>query len=575
MKRWRVGRRAVLLVCAMLCVLLGEGGPAYALEDPAQKILRENAERQAVEQLERGPSSARTEGTSLAPGVSSFCFPIERLVLSGNTRFSQDEIVSGSSLKVPACLGQKEIEAFLTHLSGLYRGQGYITTQVVVPPQDLKSKRLRIEIIEGRVEAITHHITDVDGHRHRAPRSRTQSLFPSLSGNILNLREIEQGVWTLTRLPSQRAQVDLAPGTAIGGTHVILEETEVSVPMGKIEVDNFGRLGASRLGLEYTFVNLFDRNDQWSVYYAGGRQDNALVGQVSVPHGRWIFEGVLSFSEQLAFLSQNADSFTENFGAHLGASVLLFRNHRWVVRAHETLGYSKMKRWVGALPLAGYTSFWGRTAIGVEGYFSNFRIIAQTGIVANVQIINDGQETEEDGETTLKWDGSVTALYALGWEVTGSVVLAYQVSPFSLPSQQAFSLGGWSSVRGTSQTDFSGDNGVMARLEFQKPVTIGVLKSALSGGGGAVEPPPSQDAAPSLGALDWLVPGVSVYTFMDGGLVHTHGDPHPQGMLSAGMGARLFYRRLSVDAAVAHSFRELFLEKRSHVEMGVKVSYAF
>jgi hemolysin activation/secretion protein len=49
--------------------------------------------------------------------------------------------------------------------------------------------------------------------------------FPGKVGEALNLREVEQLVDQLNRLPSKQAQMELTPGTQIGGSEVVVKNT--------------------------------------------------------------------------------------------------------------------------------------------------------------------------------------------------------------------------------------------------------------------------------------------------------------------------------------------------------------
>lgn len=49
--------------------------------------------------------------------------------------------------------------------------------------------------------------------------------FPGSEGQLLNLRQVEQLLDQLNRLPSNQAQMELAPGAAIGGSDVMVRNT--------------------------------------------------------------------------------------------------------------------------------------------------------------------------------------------------------------------------------------------------------------------------------------------------------------------------------------------------------------
>ncbi|WP_350307981.1 POTRA domain-containing protein, partial [Photorhabdus viridis] len=69
--------------------------------------------------------------------------------------------------------------------------------------QDLSSGTLMITVNEGKIESIS--LDD------ETPRSLKMA-FPGMIGKTLNLRDIEQGMERLNRLPSQQVAIDIQPG---------------------------------------------------------------------------------------------------------------------------------------------------------------------------------------------------------------------------------------------------------------------------------------------------------------------------------------------------------------------------
>ncbi len=84
-----------------------------------------------------------------------------------------------------------------------------------LPQQDLASGTLRIIVVEGRLEGL-------DSSALASPRELTMS-FPGRTGELLDLRELEQLVDQLSRLPSRQAQLELVPGSEVGGSRVRLK----------------------------------------------------------------------------------------------------------------------------------------------------------------------------------------------------------------------------------------------------------------------------------------------------------------------------------------------------------------
>ncbi|EPG5491466.1 two-partner secretion system transporter TpsB1, partial [Pseudomonas aeruginosa] len=113
------------------------------------------------------------------------------------------------------CLGVGQLNALLKAVTDHYLDRGYVTTRAYLPQQDLASGTLRIIVVEGRLEGL-------DSSALASPRELAMS-FPGRTGELLDLRELEQLVDQLSRLPSRQAQLELVPGSEVGGSRVRLK----------------------------------------------------------------------------------------------------------------------------------------------------------------------------------------------------------------------------------------------------------------------------------------------------------------------------------------------------------------
>ena len=161
------------------------------------------------------------------PVLEKPCFKIERIVLTGelseqfgwlvgNTGISLKHILSANPLDgmqgddspIGRCLGTQGIDLILRRLQNALVDKGYVTTRVLAAPQDLKSGTLTITLVPGRIRAI----------RLTPDSSRRATLWNSLPfspGDLLNLRDIEQGLENLKRTPTVEADIKIAPAEDI------------------------------------------------------------------------------------------------------------------------------------------------------------------------------------------------------------------------------------------------------------------------------------------------------------------------------------------------------------------------
>ena len=220
------------------------------------------------------------------PQNEAQCFPINQLVL---TDYQAEENSSSSSLKLiqpsqfswalksvyterdfalPACIGSEGINVLLRRIQNRLIDLGYVTTRVVVEPQDLRSGMLVLTVIPGKVGRI--QLQDQSAIPF-ATRGTLWFAMPMAQGDILNIRNIEQGLENLKRVPSADANMELVPTDAVGETDVVIAYKQ-SLPFHlTLGLDDSGSKATGRLQGSATFSwdNVLTLNDMF--YISGTR----------------------------------------------------------------------------------------------------------------------------------------------------------------------------------------------------------------------------------------------------------------------------------------------------------------
>ena len=221
------------------------------------------------------------------PQNEAQCFPINQLVLTDYQ--AEEENPSASSLKLiqpsrfswalksvyagrdfalPACIGSEGINVLLRRIQNRLIDLGYVTTRVVVEPQDLRSGMLVLTVIPGKVGRI--QLQDQSAIPF-ATRGTLWFAMPMAQGDILNIRNIEQGLENLKRVPSADANMELVPTDAVGETDVVIAYKQ-SLPFHlTLGLDDSGSKSTGRLQGSATFSwdNVFTLNDMF--YISGTR----------------------------------------------------------------------------------------------------------------------------------------------------------------------------------------------------------------------------------------------------------------------------------------------------------------
>ncbi len=227
------------------------------------------------------------------------CFVMDEITLAGTETLPGAQaaraIVDNALGK---CLGVNGIRLLMSRLQDLWVGRGLITTRVLVPQQDLSNGALRLVVVPGVVRKIE---LSSEG------RTNLGTAIPSGAGELLDLRDIEQGLENLQRLPTVQANFNLIPGELPGESDVVVDWRQDRIWRVALSVDNGGSEGTGKywgtatlyfdnaLGLSDLFyvsrgVDLHKNDDVGSDNY---------VGHFSVPLGYWMVGYTVSGFEWL------------------------------------------------------------------------------------------------------------------------------------------------------------------------------------------------------------------------------------------------------------------------------------
>lgn len=111
------------------------------------------------------------------------------------------------------CLGSQGIAVLQQRAQAALLAQGYITSRALVEAQNLSSGRLRIRIIPGRIQRLRLDSPEARITDHSLPPVLA-SASPARPGEVLNLRDLEQALENLKRVPTAEADIRIEPGTS-------------------------------------------------------------------------------------------------------------------------------------------------------------------------------------------------------------------------------------------------------------------------------------------------------------------------------------------------------------------------
>jgi hemolysin activation/secretion protein len=242
--------------------------PAFAQTNALDAAVRQH--ERAVQDATRRESrdvdslSPDTEPSNNGPRSkpkAGECRVIQTIRLEGHPDAMGAQPQEVLSVYLGQCLIAEEINALLGDLNRWYQRKGWTTTRVYAAEQDISGGELVLRVVAGRIEG--YRFTD------KPEDERLSVAFPRTSEGYLNLRDLEQGLENLNRVPSQEAKFQLYPGKEPGTSIVVVEMTEKSRTRWTEMLDNSGNtsMGHWRSNTEFAVDNLLGRNDQLAIGY--------------------------------------------------------------------------------------------------------------------------------------------------------------------------------------------------------------------------------------------------------------------------------------------------------------------
>lgn len=219
--KWRRKRAAVPRVLGTLLLAfvssfgLAQSPLTGAPDADAQWQLQQQREAEQRRVLERRPevrlpSSSITVSERLRDDEKP-CFVVREVRLSGVRDWPELASRSwafsgpgGDDSPVGRCLGASSIGTVAARLQSALVGAGFITTRVLVPAQDLSTGVLELTVIPGRIHAVRLR----EGSSEQV---RLSNALPLRSGDLLNLRGMEQALENLQRVPSAKVDIQVEP----------------------------------------------------------------------------------------------------------------------------------------------------------------------------------------------------------------------------------------------------------------------------------------------------------------------------------------------------------------------------
>ncbi|WP_367416781.1 ShlB/FhaC/HecB family hemolysin secretion/activation protein [Snodgrassella alvi] len=335
-------------------------GPANPADIEQQQIIREQQRLKQFQEKMQPEVNVRLQPPQIEGTVNGLpqdekpCFAIRSIKLNGDQaqrfQFALNKAINQSKFKPGLCLGSNGINYIMTLAQNAVIDRGYTTTRILASPQDLSTGELVLTVIPGRIHEIRYNLDNAD-QTHVNRIRRIQNEFPARSGDILNLRELEQGLENLKRVPTVEADIQIVPAEAPNESDVVVSWSQRKVPVRiSFNADDSGSHATGRYqgGVTLSVDNPLGLSDLFYVNYNhdlgskdstvdidGNRTGSGTHGyslHYSVPVGNWLIafnQNYYRYHQAIAGYDQNYDYNGSSENTDLGITRMIYRNsHR-------------------------------------------------------------------------------------------------------------------------------------------------------------------------------------------------------------------------------------------------------
>lgn len=468
---------------------------AAPLSDPAnpadieqQQIIREQQRLKQFQEKMQPEVNVRLQPPQIEGTVNGLpqdekpCFAIRSIKLNGDQaqrfQFALNKAIYQSKFKPGLCLGSNGINYIMTLAQNAVIDRGYTTTRILASPQDLSSGELVLTVIPGRIHEIRYNFDNAD-QTHVNRIRRIQNEFPARSGDILNLRDLEQGLENLKRVPTAEADIRIVPAEAPNESDVVVSWSQRKVPVRiSFNADDSGSHATGRYqgGVTLSVDNPLGLSDLFYVNYNhdlgskdstvdidGNRTGSGTHGyslHYSVPVGNWLIafnQNYYRYHQAIAGYNQNYDYNGSSENTDLGITRMIYRNSHRKIDVSARIWRRKSHNYIDDAEIEVQRRHTAGWAIGLnhQEYLGNAVLNLSAGYKRGTGADHSLRAAEEEfGEGTSRMeiitlDASLMKPFRVGkYNFSYDTSFHGQWNKTPLITQDQVSIGGRYTVRG-------------------------------------------------------------------------------------------------------------------------------
>jgi hemolysin activation/secretion protein len=450
---------------------------ATAREERQREFEKIKKEREQIKKQEE-----ESKSDDILKVESDKCFTINSIEIIGSKSLSKKEKKKIASPFIGHCFDGSTLSNLVKEVNKSYQDLGLITAQVSIPKQNVTSGNLKIQVVEGKIEKI------ILNNDKFTDKMQEFTAFSFLEGNIFDVNDVNQGIYQLNRLRSNKATMKIEPGDQVGYSKIIINNENKFPASAKISYDNLGNefTGIRKTNFSGTMENLLFLNDQINLSYGTNLDDpssekelKSFSSGISIPFNYNTFSYDYSRSE---FKGQNPGingpltltGYSDR--NNIAIDRVLLNNTKYRISTNLSLTAKESASYLNntKIETSDRKLTVGSLSFGISKYFKNgTNLYLKPQYSRGLKLLNakqDGQGLENDIPKAqfqlYKLYGSLSKTFEIpkiNLPITLSSQMDSQLSQDTLFGSEQFSVGGYYSVRGFRENFIAGDSGYYFR----------------------------------------------------------------------------------------------------------------
>jgi hemolysin activation/secretion protein len=170
-------------------------------------------------------------------GADQVALTLRNLEIEGAKAYTQAQLRPLYAASLNQDITLADVYIIAADITRKYRNDGYLLTQVVVPPQTIENGIVRLRIVEGYVDQVEIRVAD---ERTRSLISAYTDLVRGDGGQALNIVDLERALLLINDLPGVDARTILNPSPTQAGAADMIVISERKLYDALLSVDNYG-----------------------------------------------------------------------------------------------------------------------------------------------------------------------------------------------------------------------------------------------------------------------------------------------------------------------------------------------